>query len=61
MRNYNLKLINKNISASLLKKYSAIILVTDHSIFDYDLIYKNSKILIDTRGKFKDSSKVYRA
>ena len=61
MRNYKLKLINKNLTASILKKYSATILVTDHSIFDYDLIYKNSKILIDTRGKFKQSPKVYRA
>ena len=26
--------------------------MTDHDIFDYNLIYKNSKIIIDTRGRY---------
>ncbi len=61
MRNYNLRLKNKNITSSSLKKYAAVILVTDHNQFNYKMILKNSKIIIDTRGKFKNSSKVYRA
>ena len=36
-----------------LKKYSATILLTDHDNFNYELIAKNSRIIIDTRGKFK--------
>ena len=61
MRNYKINLTNKKLTSLLLKKYSAVILVTDHAKFNYDFIYKNSKIIIDTRGKFKDSPKVYRA
>ena len=38
-----------------LKKYSATILITDHDNFNYNLIAKNSKIIIDTRGKFKNT------
>ncbi len=61
MRNYKINLTNKKLTSLLLKKYSAVILVTDHAKFNYNFIYKNSKIIIDTRGKFKDSPKVYRA
>ena len=38
-----------------LKRYSATILLTDHDIFNYDLIVKNSKLIFDTRGKFKNT------
>jgi UDP-N-acetyl-D-glucosamine dehydrogenase len=41
--------LNKN----NLKKYDATILLTDHDIFDYKLIAKHSKLIIDTRGRFK--------
>jgi UDP-N-acetyl-D-glucosamine dehydrogenase len=40
----------------------AVILVTDHDCFDYDLIVVNARIIIDTRGKFRvPASNVYRA
>ena len=58
LRNYNfkdrksIKLNSKNIN-----KYDAIILVTDHDKFNYDLIEKNSKLIIDTRHIFNKKSK----
>ena len=61
MRNYDLKLKSKKITSELLKKYSAVILVTDHDYYDYAKILKFSKIIIDTRGKFKEDRKVYQA
>ena len=42
--------INKN----NLKKYDAVILVTDHDLFDYKLIQENSKLVIDTRSRYND-------
>lgn len=48
--------INKN----SLKKFDYIFLITDHDVYDYELILKNSKIIIDTRNKFHDSKKVIR-
>ena len=36
------------------KSYSALILLTDHSIFNKKLILKNSKLIIDTRGYFSN-------
>ena len=35
-----------------LKKYDSVILLTDHDKFNYKLIQKNSKLIIDTRNKF---------
>ena len=31
-----------------------VILLTDHDMFDYEIIEKHSKLIIDTRGIFKD-------
>ena len=42
-------LLNKN----NLKKFNAVILVTDHDIYDYEFIAKNSKFIFDTRGRYK--------
>jgi len=42
--------INKN----NIKKYTCVILLTDHDNINYRLILNNSKIIIDTRGKFKN-------
>ena len=44
-----------------LKKFDLIILMTDHDKFDYELIYKNSKKIIDCRGRYLTDNKVIRA
>ena len=51
-RKHQLKLTSKNINAKILKSQDLVLLATDHDIFDYDLIEKESKLIIDTRGKF---------
>ncbi len=43
-----------NINKNNLKKYDAVILVTDHDQFDYKLIQENSKLIIDTRSRYND-------
>lgn len=49
------------INSSNLKKFDLVILMTDHDKFSYKLIYKNSKNIIDCRGKYKVDEKVERA
>ncbi len=44
--------LNKN----NLKKFSAVLLVTDHDKYDYKYIAQNSKIIFDTRGVYKKFS-----
>ena len=38
-----------------------VILATDHDKFDYDSIVKYSELIVDTRGRYKKSSKVFKA
>ena len=40
-------------SPKILKKYDLVLILTDHSGFDYDEIAKNSKIVVDTRNAIK--------
>ena len=49
---------NKNIKYS---KYSGVVIATDHDNFDYNKILKESKIVIDTRGRLlgQKSSKIF--
>lgn len=51
-------LTKKNIS-----KYDLILLSTDHSYYDYKLIFENAKLIVDTRNAFKKfrGKKLYKA
>lgn len=61
MREHKFDLSSVELSAEKLSEYDAVILLTDHSAFDYDMIEKHSKILVDTRGKYRDNDSVVRA
>jgi len=51
-----------SLNAANLKKFDAVILVTDHDNFNYNLIKNNSKIIVDCRNKFKkEINKIYLA
>ena len=52
MRDHFFKLKSEEITSQNLKKYDAVILSTDHDNFDYELIQKNSKLIIDCRGVY---------
>ncbi|MGC9000828.1 nucleotide sugar dehydrogenase [Caldisericum sp.] len=51
---------NKNLVKSVsldyssLSKYDCVVLCTDHSCYDYDKIFVNSQLIVDTRNAFKD-------
>ncbi len=36
------------------KSYDCVVIVTDHSAFDYNMIVKNSRAIVDTRNALKD-------
>lgn len=61
LRSFNfLGMKSLTISKKNLKSFDAIILVTDHDNFNYKLIQKNSKLIIDTRHRFdKEKNNVY--
>lgn len=61
MREHHFDLSSVQLTPKTLANYDAVILLTDHSDFDYDMIEQNAKILIDTRGKFRASKTAIRA
>ena len=38
-----------------------ILLATDHDDYDYQLIEKEAKLIVDTRGRFRTSDKIIKA
>ena len=60
-RKYQIELKSKELNAKVLQEMDLVLLATDHDDFDYDLIKKYSKMIIDTRGRFQKSEKVIKA
>ncbi len=53
LRNYNFNKSSIPITPENLKQYDAVIVVTEHDYVDYELVKKNSKLIIDTRNVYK--------
>ena len=60
-RKFNFNLKNIKINIKNIKGFDAILLLTDHDDFDYNLIEKHAQLIIDTRGVFKKSKKIVNA
>lgn len=52
--------LEKILKPGLLNSFDIVVLMTDHDLFDYDLIKKYSKLIIDCRGKFKIQQNILR-
>ncbi len=52
-RKHNFNLESVEITAELLQEMDCILIATDHDQFDYDLIQQQSKLIVDTRGRYK--------
>jgi len=61
MRQHAFDLASTELTASSIAKFDAVVLLTDHTDFDYDLIRDNASILVDTRGRYRDHKDVVRA
>ena len=60
-RDYNLSLDSVSLDSSTINKYDIVVLITNHDSFNYELIQKHSKIIIDTRGTLNLGENVVRA
>ena len=52
----SVELTKKNIST-----FDLVILSTDHDAFDYNLIKKEAKLVVDTRGVYEQADKIFHA
>ncbi|MCU1737673.1 MULTISPECIES: UDP-N-acetyl-D-glucosamine 6-dehydrogenase [unclassified Pseudomonas] len=53
MRQHRFNLTSEVLTAQNLASFDAVVLATDHERFDYELIRQHSKLLIDSRGKYR--------
>ncbi len=60
-RKHNIDIPKHELSKESLNKADLVLIATDHDSFDYELIKKESKLIVDTRGRVDQSNKVVKA
>ena len=60
-RKYNYTINSIELTSKNLVLFDCAVLLTDHDCFDYELIKENSKLIIDTRGKYTQTPNIIRA
>jgi len=62
MRKYRFEMQSVPLSAQTLPQYDLVLLATDHEAFDYELIRRHARLIVDTRGAYREpASNVVRA
>ena len=55
MRQHKFDLASIDLTPEALDSFDAVVLLTDHSDFDYGAILEHSRLIVDTRGKYRDA------
>ncbi|KGE02823.1 nucleotide sugar dehydrogenase [Pseudohaliea rubra] len=53
MRRYRFDLASVPLTAESLAAFDAVVIATDHADFDYELVWRNARLIIDPRGVFR--------
>ncbi|WP_051651053.1 nucleotide sugar dehydrogenase [Brevundimonas bacteroides] len=53
MREHTFDLRSVDLTPEAVESFDAVVLLTDHSNVDYDLILEHARLIIDTRGKYR--------
>ena len=53
MRKYDLKMSSVELTAESLASYDAVVIATNHSAYDYQMIADHAKLIIDSRGAMR--------
>ncbi|MDI6527883.1 UDP-N-acetyl-D-glucosamine 6-dehydrogenase [Pseudomonas otitidis] len=53
MREHHFELSSEVLTAENLASFDAVVLATDHTLFDYELIREHARLLVDSRGKYR--------
>lgn len=52
MRAHRFELESASLDANSLPTYDCVVLVTDHDAFDYELVRRHARLVVDTRGRY---------
>jgi UDP-N-acetyl-D-glucosamine dehydrogenase len=53
MREHQFDLVSITLNDEIIAQYDCVLLATDHDKFDYDQIKKSAKLIVDTRGRYR--------
>ena len=53
MRRHYFDLASTTLDAATLESFDAVVLATDHARFDFELIRRHARLLVDTRGRYR--------
>ncbi len=53
LRGHEFELQSVTLTPQSISKFDALLLATDHDLFDYDLIREHAAVIVDTRGKYR--------
>ena len=56
MRKYRFELESVPLSSETLPQYDAVLIATNHDAFDYDMIREHARLVVDTRGVYRESA-----
>jgi UDP-N-acetyl-D-glucosamine dehydrogenase len=54
MRQHRFDLSSVELTPERIGSYDCVVLLTDHSAFPYDLILRHARLIVDTRGKYRE-------
>lgn len=53
MREHHFDLSSVTLTPETIAAYDAVVLLTDHDAFDYDMIAQHARLIVDSRGKYR--------
>ena len=56
MREHKFNLSSVSLTPEIIGEYDCLLLATDHDKFDYEMIKKHARLIIDSRGKYTESA-----
>lgn len=56
MREHSFDLSSQALTPDSIADFDCIVLTTDHDSVDYDLVFRNASLIVDTRGKYRMTS-----
>jgi UDP-N-acetyl-D-glucosamine dehydrogenase len=57
MREHRFELKSVTLTPKAIASYDCVLVATDHARFDYDLIRKHAKLIVDSRGKYLEPAR----
>jgi len=60
-RKHDIQIKGVQLTPDTINMYDAVILATDHDAYDYNMIGKSAKLLVDTRGRYSTGNHIVRA